>query len=180
MSVKLAEASQIREGRRSRADRPHRGGFGHDGRHRSLSDGARSGDEVCVARVGCVRLPLIAGDCRSAGRHPVAREELRRADQRGGPAAMAAANVLRTKPCRIAARQGECRDGAHACSSNGVGTRISSSSTSSIRRPISTTLELITPEHVVLGGQEPPVAEDPSTTPSNAREGASALCRLPG
>ncbi len=32
--------------------------------------------------------------------------------------------------------------------------------------PISTTLELITPEHVTLGGQEPPVAEDPSTTPA--------------
>ncbi len=32
--------------------------------------------------------------------------------------------------------------------------------------PISTTLELVTPEHVVLGGQEPPVAEDPSTTPA--------------
>ncbi len=33
--------------------------------------------------------------------------------------------------------------------------------------PISTTLELITPEHVVLGGQEPPVPEDPSLTPEN-------------
>ena len=33
--------------------------------------------------------------------------------------------------------------------------------------PISTTLELIAPEHVMLGGQEPPVAADPSTTPEN-------------
>jgi N-acetylated-alpha-linked acidic dipeptidase len=33
--------------------------------------------------------------------------------------------------------------------------------------PISTTLELIAPDHVVLGGQEPPVPEDPSTTPEN-------------
>jgi N-acetylated-alpha-linked acidic dipeptidase len=33
--------------------------------------------------------------------------------------------------------------------------------------PISTTLELIAPEHVTLGGQEPPVAEDPSTAPAN-------------
>jgi N-acetylated-alpha-linked acidic dipeptidase len=31
--------------------------------------------------------------------------------------------------------------------------------------PISTTVELIAPEHVVLGGQEPPVPEDPSLTP---------------
>jgi N-acetylated-alpha-linked acidic dipeptidase len=30
--------------------------------------------------------------------------------------------------------------------------------------PISTTLELVTPEHVTLGGQEPPVAEDPTST----------------
>jgi N-acetylated-alpha-linked acidic dipeptidase len=33
--------------------------------------------------------------------------------------------------------------------------------------PISTTLELITPEHVMLGGQEPQVPEDPSTNPEN-------------
>ena len=31
--------------------------------------------------------------------------------------------------------------------------------------PISTTVELIAPEHVVLGGQEPPVSQDPSLTP---------------
>ncbi|HVU29003.1 MAG TPA: transferrin receptor-like dimerization domain-containing protein, partial [Sphingomicrobium sp.] len=31
--------------------------------------------------------------------------------------------------------------------------------------PISTTVELVTPEHVVLGGQEPPIPEDPSTRP---------------
>jgi N-acetylated-alpha-linked acidic dipeptidase len=36
--------------------------------------------------------------------------------------------------------------------------------------PISTTLELITPEHVTLGGQEPPVAEDPTS-----KLGAEAL-----
>jgi N-acetylated-alpha-linked acidic dipeptidase len=30
--------------------------------------------------------------------------------------------------------------------------------------PITTTLELITPEHVTLGGQEPPVPEDPATS----------------
>ena len=30
--------------------------------------------------------------------------------------------------------------------------------------PISTTLELIAPEHVMLGGQEPPVAEDPTSS----------------
>ena len=29
--------------------------------------------------------------------------------------------------------------------------------------PITTTLELITPEHVTLGGEEPPVAEDPTS-----------------
>lgn len=29
--------------------------------------------------------------------------------------------------------------------------------------PITTTLELVTPEHVTLGGQEPPVAEDPTS-----------------
>ena len=29
--------------------------------------------------------------------------------------------------------------------------------------PISTTVELVTPEHVVLGGQEPPVVEDPTS-----------------
>ena len=33
--------------------------------------------------------------------------------------------------------------------------------------PISTTVELIAPDHVVLGGQEPPIPEDPSTTPEN-------------
>jgi N-acetylated-alpha-linked acidic dipeptidase len=31
--------------------------------------------------------------------------------------------------------------------------------------PISTTLELITPEHIALGGQEPPIPQDPSTSP---------------
>src|SRR3954470_24986968 len=31
--------------------------------------------------------------------------------------------------------------------------------------PISTTVELVTPEHVVLGGQEPSIPEDPSTRP---------------
>jgi N-acetylated-alpha-linked acidic dipeptidase len=36
--------------------------------------------------------------------------------------------------------------------------------------PISTTLELIAPEHVTLGGQEPPVAEDPTS-----KLGAEAL-----
>ena len=36
--------------------------------------------------------------------------------------------------------------------------------------PISTTLELVTPEHVTLGGQEPPVAEDPTS-----KLGAEAL-----
>jgi N-acetylated-alpha-linked acidic dipeptidase len=36
--------------------------------------------------------------------------------------------------------------------------------------PISTTVELVTPEHVTLGGQEPPVAEDPTT-----KLGAEAL-----
>ena len=30
--------------------------------------------------------------------------------------------------------------------------------------PISTSVELVTPQHVVLGGQEPPVAEDPSSS----------------
>jgi N-acetylated-alpha-linked acidic dipeptidase len=30
--------------------------------------------------------------------------------------------------------------------------------------PISTTVELVTPQHVMLGGQEPPVAEDPSSS----------------
>jgi N-acetylated-alpha-linked acidic dipeptidase len=29
--------------------------------------------------------------------------------------------------------------------------------------PISTTLELVAPQHVTLGGQEPPVAEDPTS-----------------
>jgi N-acetylated-alpha-linked acidic dipeptidase len=33
--------------------------------------------------------------------------------------------------------------------------------------PISTTLELVTPEHVTLGGQEPPIAADPVLTPAN-------------
>ena len=33
--------------------------------------------------------------------------------------------------------------------------------------PISTTVELVTPEHIMLGGQETPVPEDPSTTPEN-------------
>ncbi|MGE5562410.1 MAG: transferrin receptor-like dimerization domain-containing protein [Bacillota bacterium] len=33
--------------------------------------------------------------------------------------------------------------------------------------PISTTLELVAPEHIALGGQEPPVPADPSTTPEN-------------
>ena len=33
--------------------------------------------------------------------------------------------------------------------------------------PISTTLELVAPEHVTLGGQEPSVPEDPSTAPAN-------------
>jgi len=33
--------------------------------------------------------------------------------------------------------------------------------------PISTTVELIAPDHLVLGGQEPPIPEDPSTTPEN-------------
>ena len=33
--------------------------------------------------------------------------------------------------------------------------------------PISTTVELVTPQHVVLGGQEPPIAEDPVLTPAN-------------
>jgi N-acetylated-alpha-linked acidic dipeptidase len=33
--------------------------------------------------------------------------------------------------------------------------------------PISTIVELIAPEHVVLGGQEPPIAQDPSLTPAN-------------
>ena len=33
--------------------------------------------------------------------------------------------------------------------------------------PISTTVELIAPEHVVLGGQEPPIPEDPTLTPAN-------------
>ena len=33
--------------------------------------------------------------------------------------------------------------------------------------PISTTVELIAPVHIMLGGQEPPVAEDPSTAPAN-------------
>ena len=33
--------------------------------------------------------------------------------------------------------------------------------------PISTTVELIAPDHVVLGGQEPPIPEDPSLTPEN-------------
>jgi N-acetylated-alpha-linked acidic dipeptidase len=33
--------------------------------------------------------------------------------------------------------------------------------------PISTTLELVTPERVTLGGQEPPIPEDPSLTPEN-------------
>ena len=33
--------------------------------------------------------------------------------------------------------------------------------------PISTTVELIAPEHVMLGGQEPSVAQDPSTAPAN-------------
>ena len=36
--------------------------------------------------------------------------------------------------------------------------------------PISTTLELVAPEHIALGGQEPPVAEDPTT-----KLGAEAL-----
>jgi len=30
--------------------------------------------------------------------------------------------------------------------------------------PISTTVELVTPQHVVLGGQEPPIPEDPSSS----------------
>lgn len=34
--------------------------------------------------------------------------------------------------------------------------------------PISTTLELVAPEHIVLGGQEPPVAEDPTSTAPGA------------
>jgi N-acetylated-alpha-linked acidic dipeptidase len=33
--------------------------------------------------------------------------------------------------------------------------------------PISTTVELVTPQHVVLGGQEPPIPEDPVLTPAN-------------
>jgi N-acetylated-alpha-linked acidic dipeptidase len=33
--------------------------------------------------------------------------------------------------------------------------------------PISTTLELVTPEHMTLGGQEPPVPNDPVLTPAN-------------
>ena len=33
--------------------------------------------------------------------------------------------------------------------------------------PISTTLELVAPERVTLGGQEPPIPEDPSLTPEN-------------
>jgi N-acetylated-alpha-linked acidic dipeptidase len=33
--------------------------------------------------------------------------------------------------------------------------------------PTSTTLELVTPEHVTLGGQEPPIAADPVLTPAN-------------
>jgi N-acetylated-alpha-linked acidic dipeptidase len=33
--------------------------------------------------------------------------------------------------------------------------------------PISTTVELIAPDHVLLGGQEPPIPEDPSLTPAN-------------
>jgi N-acetylated-alpha-linked acidic dipeptidase len=33
--------------------------------------------------------------------------------------------------------------------------------------PISTTVELIAPDHIVLGGQEPPIAEDPTLTPAN-------------
>src|SRR5690348_5421415 len=33
--------------------------------------------------------------------------------------------------------------------------------------PISTTLELVTPDHVALGGQEPPIPEDPVLTPAN-------------
>ena len=34
--------------------------------------------------------------------------------------------------------------------------------------PISTTVELVAPEHIVLGGQEPPVAEDPTSSVSGA------------
>jgi N-acetylated-alpha-linked acidic dipeptidase len=34
--------------------------------------------------------------------------------------------------------------------------------------PISTTLELVAPDHVVLGGQEPPVPEDPTSTVAGA------------
>jgi N-acetylated-alpha-linked acidic dipeptidase len=33
--------------------------------------------------------------------------------------------------------------------------------------PISTTVELVAPEHIPLGGQEPPIPEDPSLTPAN-------------
>jgi len=36
--------------------------------------------------------------------------------------------------------------------------------------PISTTLELVTPERVTLGGQEPPVPEDPSTQPNHMKD----------
>ena len=33
--------------------------------------------------------------------------------------------------------------------------------------PLSTTVELVAPEHVTLGGQEPAIAADPSLTPAN-------------
>ena len=44
--------------------------------------------------------------------------------------------------------------------------------------PISTTLEMVTPQHVVLGGQEPAVPGDPTSAETAGR--AAALCRLSG
>ena len=79
----------------------------------------------------------LASRCRrraAIGAGAGARAALRRADQPGRPARLAAADVVRAQPCRLAPRQGQCRLRSWRCSSNGAGTRISSASTCSIRR----------------------------------------------
>ena len=121
-----------------------------------------------ISRMNKFAFLLRAFASRRAGsprprRQPGAREEFRRADQPRRPAAMARADVVRAQPRRLAARQGQCRDASSPCSSNGAGTRISSSSTCSIRRRSRPRSSWSRPQHVTLGGQEPPIPEDPTS-----------------
>jgi hypothetical protein len=80
--------------------------------------------------------------------------------QFAGPARLAQTTmVVRAQPCRLAARQGQCRFMLAKFKEWGWDARIETFQVL-YPTPISTTVELVAPEKIKLGGQEPPVPGD--------------------